>query len=446
MLEPLPPSKVVSSGLDLFEKRFAVFALLVFSGVLNLTSYYNGGESILSPLGAIGSPTVVPTNSVIDRLVSVMRIVIYAVTFLLMLARFKSVVRPAMRDPFLWALVGIAGTSFLWSDFASLSQKGGVLLLQTTLFGLYFASRFSMKEQLRIVAWALGIASVFSLFYSLALPGSAIDSEGIWRGPLIQKNIFARLMVISGLSLLLIALNIRRYRYVIWTVFGIAVALIVLAKSKTALLVFIALVVLVPVYRMFQRSGSLAIPFFSLIILVGASVATWFVTNWEPFLYSIGKEPTLTGRTDIWGAVIEKIWERPWLGYGYNAFWENGGVGQKAVFNVIFLNITQAHNGYLNLGAELGLLGLLFFVFSLLTAYIRAINWTRLGRTSEDMWPIIYISFLIVYNQSESTNIEFHSIFWILYVAITFSLKRLSGVDPDRFMEEQKKEDLVEYS
>jgi O-antigen ligase len=446
MLEPLPPPKVVNPLLDIFEKRFAVFALLVFSGVLNLTSYYSPLENLMSPFGAAGVATPVPTVSVADRIVSVMRFLVYLITFFLMLARFKSIVRPAMRDPFLWALVGIAATSFIWSDFPNLSQKSGVLLIQTTLYGLYLASRFSLREQVRIVAWALGIASVFSLLYSLALPGSAIDSDGLWRGPLIQKNIFARLMLVSGLSLFLVALNSRKYRYVIWTVFGITFALIVLAKSKTALIVFIALVILVPVYRMFQWSDSLAIPFFSIMILVGASVATWFVTNWEPFLYSIGKEPTLTGRTEIWGAVIDKIWERPWLGYGYNAFWENAGVGQKAVFQVIFLNISQAHNGYINLGADLGLLGLLFFVLSLLTAYIRAINWARLGKTSEDLWPIIYISFLIVYNQSESTNIEFHSLFWILYVVITFSMKRLPSVEPDLFMEEQEKEELVGYS
>jgi O-antigen ligase len=170
------------------------------------------------------------------------------------------------------------------------------------------------------------------------------------------------------------------------------------------------------------------------------------VTNWEPFLYSIGKDPTLSGRTDIWGAVIDKIWERPWLGYGYNAFWENGGVGQKAVFNVLFLTITQAHNGYLNLGAELGLLGLLFFVLSLLTAYIRAINWARLGRTSEEVWPIIYISFLILYNQSESTNIDVHSIFWILYVTISLSMKYAGVVESELLPKERKNEVLIDYS
>ncbi len=438
MLEPLPPRKSVSPLLQFAEERFAVFGVLVFSGVLTCSSYYNVSEGV----GGYGFYV----SSRFDTAASLMQLGIYAVTIFLLLARLKSVVIPALRDPFLWGLVGLIVFSFIWSDFPNLSQKSGVLLIQTTLYGLYLASRFSLREQVRIVAWALGIASVFSLLYSLALPGSAIDSDGLWRGPLIQKNIFARLMLVSGLSLFLVALNSRKYRYVIWTVFGITFALIVLAKSKTALIVFIALVILVPVYRMFQWSDSLAIPFFSIMILVGASVATWFVTNWEPFLYSIGKEPTLTGRTEIWGAVIDKIWERPWLGYGYNAFWENAGVGQKAVFQVIFLNISQAHNGYINLGADLGLLGLLFFVLSLLTAYIRAINWARLGKTSEDLWPIIYISFLIVYNQSESTNIEFHSLFWILYVVITFSMKRLPSVEPDLFMEEQEKEELVGYS
>jgi hypothetical protein len=73
-------------------------------------------------------------------------------------------------------------------------------------------------------------------------------------------------------------------------------------------------------------------------------------------------------------------------------------------------------------------------------------NWTRLGSTSEELWPIIYISFLIVYNQSESTNIEFHSLFWILYVAITLSMKRIPNVEPDPWVEGQEKEELVEYS
>jgi hypothetical protein len=73
-------------------------------------------------------------------------------------------------------------------------------------------------------------------------------------------------------------------------------------------------------------------------------------------------------------------------------------------------------------------------------------NWARLGRTSEDLWPIIYISFLIIYNQSESTNIDGHSIIWILYVTITLSMKRVEVLEHSDFPEEpEKEEELFEY-
>ena len=53
---------------------------------------------------------------------------------------------------------------------------------------------------------------------------------------------------------------------------------------------------------------------------------------------------------------------------------------------------------------------------------------------------------MILYNYSESTNVEFHSLFWILYVTITLSMKRVEVLEPLAFSEEQEKEEeLVEY-
>ncbi|WP_249093954.1 O-antigen ligase family protein [Argonema galeatum] len=371
-----------------------------------------------------------------------MQLAIYAISIFFLIARFKSVVRPAMRDPFLWALMAIVVTSFSWSDFPYDSRKYGLTALLTTLFGVYLASRYSLKEQLRIVAWAVGIAAVFSLFYSLALRGAGVEQglhPGAWRGPLMHKNMFARLMVVSALPPLLVAMNARRYRYVWWAVFGLTVVLILLSTSKTALVILITLMILVPLYKALRWSDNLAIPFFITIILVGGSIATWTVGNWENFLFSLGRDPTLSGRTYIWDAVMEKIWERPWLGYGFEAFWIEGGESSY-VWRAVRYKVYQAHNGFLNLGVEIGLLGLLFFGLSILFAYIRAINWARFGKTSESLWPLIYVTFLPMYNYTESTIVEQNSIYWVLFVAITLSLKRVPMANTRSESESLRKE------
>jgi hypothetical protein len=84
MLELLPAPKVVNPLLHFAEEKFAVFGMLVFSGVLACSSYYNVSE------GVDGYGVFV--SSVFDRIASFMQYGIYAVSTLLLLARFKSVV------------------------------------------------------------------------------------------------------------------------------------------------------------------------------------------------------------------------------------------------------------------------------------------------------------------------------------------------------------------
>jgi O-antigen ligase len=152
--------------------------------------------------------------------------------------------------------------------------------------------------------------------------------------------------------------------------------------------------------------------------------------NWDNVLTGLGRDPTLSGRTYIWEAVIDQIWKRPWLGYGYQAFWQEKGEAEYVWRSIHFI-VFQAHNGFLNLGVELGLIGLSLFVLSLIFTYIRAIKWARLSSSLADLWPIIYVTFLLMYNYSENTNVEPTSLYWVLYVAVSLSLKNIRVVNVD---------------
>lgn len=427
----------MNSTLNFFEKRFTIFSLILFTGILNCTSYYNGSRE--------GSKELY-FYSPLDRIVSLLTYLIFALTAFFIIARFKTVVRPAMRDPFLWILVGLSLTSFIWSDFPEVARKYGLLTLYSTLFGLYVSSRYNLKDQLTLIMWAMGISTMFSFLYSLALPGAAKETgmhAGAWRGPLIHKNTFARFAAFLTIPPLLVAMNKVKRRYIIWIIFAIAALLVQLSTSKTALLIFLILMMMFPLYNALRWSDSILIPILISVLLVGGSIAIWLVGNWEPFLFSLGRDPTLSGRTDIWNALLDKAWERPWLGYGFQTFWIDGG-GSEYVWRAIRYKVGHAHNGFLNIIADLGFVGLFFFLASIAYTYYRAILHLRAGKSSADLWPIMYVTFFFMYNHSESTIIEPNSIFWILYVMVSLSLRRVPVPNPEKFAALPEKQILSE--
>lgn len=133
--------------LNFFEKKFTVFSLLFFSGILALSSFFVAPDS---------KADAEPVYSPLDSVLSLVQLAIYGIVLFLIFARWKSSSRTAIRDPFVWLFAGIAFISFLWSDFPDWTLKKGITTLQTTSFGLYMASRFSLKEQLEMLGWALG--------------------------------------------------------------------------------------------------------------------------------------------------------------------------------------------------------------------------------------------------------------------------------------------------
>ena len=144
------------------------------------------------------------------------------------------------------------------------------------------------------------------------------------------------------------------------------------------------------------------------------------ITNFEKILLSLGRDSTLSGRTVIWSAILEKIQERPLLGYGYLGFWHNiygdsADVG-KALGNTYIP--PHAHNGFLDLVLSFGWIGALFFGLSFFLVVRRAIIVVYWRSVTEELFPFLYLSFLVLYNSIEATLVEHNSIFWVLYVSL----------------------------
>jgi exopolysaccharide production protein ExoQ len=203
------------------EKIFVVVALLLFTGAF---LWLGGG-------GEEGS----------NRLAQASYLGIYGITCLLVVRQLERFIYVSTREPLLLLLVGIALLSVLWSVAPEVTLRRGFALLGTTMFGAYLAMRFSLREQLRLLAWALGIAALLSLVFALALPSYGVMSDArgeAFRGIYSQKNELGRVMALSVLVFFFAALGDRNHRWFKWGGVGLSFVLLLLSSGMAALVMF----------------------------------------------------------------------------------------------------------------------------------------------------------------------------------------------------------------
>jgi exopolysaccharide production protein ExoQ len=105
---------------------------------------------------------------------------------------------------------------------------------------------------------------------------------------------------------------------------------------------------------------------------------------------AVGRDPTLTGRTVIWSAVLSTH-TNPLLGAGYETFWLGPRLLQ--VWRQTGPGINEAHNGYLELYLNLGTVGVLLIAGFLISSYRsickRLDTFSSLGSLSLALWTIL---------------------------------------------------------
>lgn len=405
-----------ASAIKTAERLFVVFALLFFT-------YPIIGLLQQQPEGLMAADL-----ARLDAVWKIIRWAIYAVTLLLLVPQWKSALSVASRDKLLWGLVGLTLLSVLWSDLPATTLRRSIGLVATTLFGVYLAKRYSIKEQLQLLAWMFGIAAVLSLLLAIALPIYGIHKGG-WRGIYSNQNLLGRLMCLGAVVFLILARSSSQYRWIAWAGCGFTATLMLASTSKTALVVFLAILVLLSAYQLWQRYYPIPLPWLLAAIVLGSCAIWWLLGNLEIVTGLLGKDITLSQRTIIWEIVLAKIGQHPWLGYGYSAFWSNLQNTQDIVRATGSSHVIggQSHNGFLDLWLDFGALGVLSFALHFASKLPQGFRWLRSVQTGEGLWPLTLMSFTVLYNLTESTLLTKYSIFWIVYVAAMLSIPSSAG-------------------
>jgi O-antigen ligase len=102
---------------------------------------------------------------------------------------------------------------------------------------------------------------------------------------------------------------------------------------------------------------------------LGITLFALFIDTTGALLESIGRNSTLTGRTQIWAAVLAQH-INPILGTGFESFWM--GSRMRSVWDMSQLGIEEAHNGYLEMYLNLGWVGLVLLGLLIVSGYRNA--------------------------------------------------------------------------
>ena len=115
---------------------------------------------------------------------------------------------------------------------------------------------------------------------------------------------------------------------------------------------------------------------------------------------------TLTGRTEIWSAVIDSIAKRPLLGYGYDAFWLGLEGESYRIILAVSWALAQAQNGFLDVMLEMGVAGLaivlLIFGFAFRDALVCLLRSRDDAQLRAVEWYLAIVILTLIYNLDES--------------------------------------------
>ena len=330
-----------------------------------------------------------------------------------------------VRQPFLVAILLIACLSIFWSVSPGQTSRRIFALSFTTLAGIALAARYSWARLAEVLATLYAILAVASLITGTLIPSIGQMSEifpGAWRGLWPEKNNLggnmAQAVVICAAAGLL-----NPKRAMLWFgVVALAIFLIIMSTSKTSLVSLMLGVMGLGLVWLVRRGPvtGIAATWVAVVALCLVVGMTFFASN--VIFGLLGKDATLTGRTQIWAAVMRQINERPWQGYGYAAVWdETDGWGPLAwIVKDAGFRPHHSHNSWLEQWLGLGVPGLaawIGFYLQTLTANVVAIY--------REKGAYLALPFFIVYSLvslTESIAVVYNDMRWVIFVALAAKL------------------------
>jgi O-antigen ligase len=353
---------------------------------------------------------------------------VYGLIGLLAALRFPQLMRFWLPAAMVLVLLAWVFASVQWSIFPQITERRAIAVTATTLFGLYLAASYGGRAMAEIVAGTFLFLALGSYLVCIAVPSIGVHQDvnaGLWRGLWYEKNHMGAMMVYGSLAAIAAAITSPGRRPLWIVTLALCMGLIVMTRSATSALA-LAIVLVGAVTLAFMGRGPIA----TVAALWAAATGAMFLGGLFVFapdlLYAaIGKDPSLTGRTEIWEAVLRASEKSPLLGYGFSAFWDINSTPAMWIRDQLGWVVPTAHNGWLDLLIQLGQIGVVLFATVLGVALVAAIF--RYRKVEDGYFAILFLAVYTLTIMSESFILAHNSLPWVLAVA---AMARVLGPAP----------------
>jgi exopolysaccharide production protein ExoQ len=365
------------------------------------------------------------------RWLSFLLSLVFTVFSLVVLTRhWKRMAALLTKDWLLYCFIAMAIASLLWSSSPDTTNYDLKYLIRGAIFSTYLSIRYSSKGLIQVLLWATGTAMLLSVGFGLLFPAYSLQQDGTaWIGIFGHKQGVGSYM---GLTITLFLVSIfdqQRYRWLAVMGLALAFVLVLLSESKAGLVLCSFSFLLTPLYKI-SKQGKYRGVLMMIALILSCVVAALVIINLEAIVVGwLGKNLEFNGRLPIWILAIGKGLEQPWLGYGYHGFWTsdasdtilfNTWIGLEKGFKLRDA-IPNAHQGFIDLFLQLGLVGIALFFTSFIVVLKRATDLLLLTRAVEYFWMLLFLAYFLIINLVESGVILEQSIAWIIYSSVSLS-------------------------
>ncbi|PZW40418.1 O-antigen ligase [Humitalea rosea] len=321
--------------------------------------------------------------------------------------------------PFL-LLLGFTLASVLWSQSFEHTLRRSIGFGALIVFTLYAYDRHGLRGFMRLALLGALLGAGASLLEVLLRPTIGFDTgeyANAVRGIYGVKNSFGAALLDGMLAMSFLLLHQVRVRLRDIAIILFLLAMLVLSRSTTSLLLSMAVAGVTLGILLIRRGGGwLGVLMLAASLGFGLATIGFGFFGLEGIFELIGKDQTLTGRVFIWQAVHRMIDERPWLGWGFSAFWIQGARPAEQIWQDLQWLVPHAHNAFLDIALQLGWIGVTLIALVACATLLRVLRALGGPKRQVAIWGLIFLITATLYGYGEAAiyRVNLTMVLWIM--------------------------------
>jgi O-antigen ligase len=345
--------------------------------------------------------------------------------FVVLWGRQSTVLRFLRANPAILWFALYCGVSTIWSDYPGVALKRWIKSVGDLVMVLIVLTdrdrSLAIKRLLARVGFVLIPVSVLLVKYypDMARYYSRWEGKMFISGVGEDKNMLGMTCLIFGLGAWWRLLATwsgpkdknRTHRLVAHgTILAMTAWLLWRANSMTSISCFLMTAFLLAMTSLFRYARRPAMVHLQVLAIVCSAFSALFLKVGGGVLETMGRNSTLTGRTEIWKQLLNFA-GNPFLGTGFQSFWVGDQLQKIWASGGYLAGINESHNAYLEVFLNLGWIGLVLLAVLLIACYRNVLSTLRQGTESATLGLAFFVV-AVVYGFTEAAGFQMMNPVW----------------------------------